>query len=230
MYHTQHASCWLSLCPERRTPPCCSVMKPPMLLAPLANRKMNIKCSSCFRFESHGRRTLSVWQLANLKKQEIIINSRIETAAGLLPQSAAGLKQRNKRSSHPIGWDHPVFAPCVKRLLCPHYYEKTEKWRLNKSGLSPLSLRHRNCFNMPPLLPNPAVHTSCMPGRPVLQPSAPLYREEREEAQLQLSKQVFNLLAGSSSRLPHRQTRTRADWHSRMAQARLPAGLRRRRR
>lgn len=35
-----------------------------------------------------------------------------------------------------------------------------------------------------------------------------MYREEREEAELQLSKQVFNLLAGSSSQQPHRQTRT----------------------
>lgn len=99
MYHTQHASCWLSLCPERRTPPCCSVMKPPMLLAPLANRKMNIKCSSCFRFESHGRRTLSVWQLANLKKQEIIINSRIVFCHNLQPDLSKGIKDQATQSA-----------------------------------------------------------------------------------------------------------------------------------
>lgn len=61
--------------------------------------------------------------------------SRNLTAAGLLSLSEARLKQRNKRSSHPVGRDRFTFAPRAKRLLSPHYYEKPEKLRLNKSGL-----------------------------------------------------------------------------------------------
>lgn len=69
-------------------------------------------------------------------------------------------------------------------------------------------LRNQNCFNMPPLLPAP-LYTQparCL-AAPVLQPSAPPHRVETDEAELQLSKQVFNMLAGSSSQQPHRQTR-----------------------